>query len=257
MYHGACETGFGCHGSAGTYCITDDIGVGDLTSTMIYMMINDNLFVLTSGSDDGELLMELRSAHAYTSPASAPQGRGDVFVMDSGAGFHVTPHRHMLQAYLEREHPMFPDFFRRLELVCADGDALPVYGTGNIDTGAVRLEDVLLHIPGMVANLVSVRFLNHQIDEQLRAAGFGQPECYFRVITSLSSSLAGHAQWSWVVALGSAMFTICMRCGPDQQAINTKLNGSISYSFILLCLIFFPFLLALILMMSPLYLFLY
>ena len=62
------------------------------------------------GSDDGELLMELRSAHAYTSPASAPQGRGDVFVMDSGAGFHVTPHRHMLQAYLEREHPMFPDF---------------------------------------------------------------------------------------------------------------------------------------------------
>ena len=30
MYPDACETGFGCHGSAGTYCITDDIGVGDL-----------------------------------------------------------------------------------------------------------------------------------------------------------------------------------------------------------------------------------
>ena len=41
------------------------------------------------GSDDGELLMELRSAHAYPSLASAPRGRADVFVMDSGAGFHV------------------------------------------------------------------------------------------------------------------------------------------------------------------------
>ena len=86
--------------------------------------------------------------------------------MDSGAGFHVTPHRDMLQAYLECENPMLPDFFRQLELVCADGNALPVHGMGNIDTGAVRLEDVL-HIPGMVANLVSVRFLIHQIDEQL------------------------------------------------------------------------------------------
>lgn len=127
----------------------------------------DRFWLSRFRSDDGELLtIELRSAHAYPSLASAPHGRGDVFVMDSGAGFHVTPHRHMLQAYLEREHPMFPDFFRQLELVCADGNALPVHGMGNIDTGVVRLEDVL-HIPGLVANLVSVSFLNHQIDEQL------------------------------------------------------------------------------------------
>jgi len=41
MYHDACETGFGCHDSAGTYyCITDAISEPK-TSTMIYMMIND------------------------------------------------------------------------------------------------------------------------------------------------------------------------------------------------------------------------
>ena len=51
MYPDACETGFGCHDSAGTYyCIM-------------------------------ELLMELRSAHAYPSLASAPHGRPDVFVI--------------------------------------------------------------------------------------------------------------------------------------------------------------------------------
>jgi len=157
--------------------------------------LRDRFWLSRFSSDDGELLMELRSAHAYTSLASAPHGRVDVFVMDSGAGFHVTPHRHMLQAYLERAHPMFPDSLPQ-ELVCADGNALAVHGMGNIDTGAVWLEDVL-HVPGMVANLVSVRFLNHQNDvrlgHQLRAAGvsFSGDHCTVFVVGSAGTVVLG------------------------------------------------------------------
>ncbi|CAO1940342.1 unnamed protein product, partial [Urochloa humidicola] len=109
----------------------------------------------------GEMLIGLRSAHAYPTLASISFGRG-AFIMDSGAGFHVTSHRDMLQEYMERDNPMFPEFFRQLMLVCADGNVLPVHGMGNIDTGIIRLEDVL-HVPAMVANLVSVRFLTHQL----------------------------------------------------------------------------------------------
>jgi len=39
--------------------------------------LRDRFWLSRFSSDDGELLMELRSAHAYTSLASAPQGRGD------------------------------------------------------------------------------------------------------------------------------------------------------------------------------------
>lgn len=123
----------------------------------------------SSSDSDGELHINIRVGKILANITAHPDNRS-LFYMDSGAGFHVTPYKDLLQAYMEREDPMFPDHFRRLQLECADGNFVTVHGMGNIDTGAIKLEDVL-HVPGLVANLVSVKLLINQLNQQLQGRG--------------------------------------------------------------------------------------
>lgn len=118
---------------------------------------------------DGEAQIHIGLGKMYANIAAHPYNRSLLY-MDSGAAFHVTPCKDLLQAYMEHEDPMFPDHFRGQQLRCADGKILAVHGIGNIDTVAIRLEDVL-HVPGMVANLVSVKFLIDQLNKQLQGHG--------------------------------------------------------------------------------------
>lgn len=90
--------------------------------------------------------------------------------MDSGTGCHVTPYKDLLQAYMKHDNPMFPDDLCRRQLVCADGKILAVHGMGNIDTVAIKLENVL-YVPGLVANLVSVKLLIDQFNQRLQGRG--------------------------------------------------------------------------------------
>lgn len=115
-------------------------------------------------------MAHLRSRYALAQPLrtaiqSASEFNRNVYVMDSGASFHMTPDMNLLHSYMRRDDGMFPSHFPA-EIYVGDGVRLPVRGIGNIETGVIRLEDVL-HIEGLVTNFVSVSQLTHQLTNQL------------------------------------------------------------------------------------------
>ena len=71
--------------------------------------------------------------------------------MDSGASFHTTPHREIIQNYVAGD-------FGKVYL--ADGSALGVMGRGDVrillPNGSVWLLEKVRHIPNLRKNLISV-----------------------------------------------------------------------------------------------------
>ena len=77
--------------------------------------------------------------------------------MDSGASFHTTPHREIIQNYVASD-------FGKVYL--ADGSTLDVVGMGNVrillSNGSVWLLEKVRHIPELRRNLISVGQLDDE-----------------------------------------------------------------------------------------------
>ena len=77
--------------------------------------------------------------------------------MDSGASFHTTPHREIIQNYVAGD-------FGKVYL--ADGSALDVVGMGDVrillPNGSVWLLEKVRHIPDLRRNLISIGQLNDE-----------------------------------------------------------------------------------------------
>ena len=77
--------------------------------------------------------------------------------MDSGASFHTTPHREIIQNYATSD-------FGKVYL--ADGSILDVVGLGDVPislpNGSVRLLDKVRHIPDLRRNLISIGQLDDE-----------------------------------------------------------------------------------------------
>ena len=77
--------------------------------------------------------------------------------MDSGASFHTTPHREIIQNYVAGD-------FGKVYL--ADSSALDVVGMGNVrillPNGSVWLLEKVRHIPKLRRNLISVGQLDDE-----------------------------------------------------------------------------------------------
>ena len=77
--------------------------------------------------------------------------------MDSGASFHTTPHREIIQNYVAGD-------FGKVYL--ADGSALDVVGLGDVrislPNGSVWLLEKVRHIPDLRRNLISVGQLDDE-----------------------------------------------------------------------------------------------
>ena len=77
--------------------------------------------------------------------------------MDSGASFHTTPHREIIQNYVTGD-------FGKMYL--ADSSALDVVGMGDVQillpNGSVWLLEKVQHIPDLRRNLISVGQLNDE-----------------------------------------------------------------------------------------------
>ncbi|RVW18807.1 Retrovirus-related Pol polyprotein from transposon TNT 1-94 [Vitis vinifera] len=81
----------------------------------------------------------------------------DDWVLDSGASFHTTPHREIIQNYIAGD-------FGKVYL--ADGSALDVVGLGDVrislPNGSVWLLEKVRHIPDLRRNLISVGQLDDE-----------------------------------------------------------------------------------------------
>ncbi|RVW60263.1 Retrovirus-related Pol polyprotein from transposon TNT 1-94 [Vitis vinifera] len=81
----------------------------------------------------------------------------DDWVLDSGASFHTTPHREIIQNYVAGD-------FGKVYL--ADGSALDVVGLGDVrislPNGSVWLLEKVRHIPDLRRNLISVGQLDDE-----------------------------------------------------------------------------------------------
>lgn len=109
------------------------------------------IYIYRSGGDGpSKVPVHVGPAFAYSHPVVASEFNRNVYVMDSGASFHMTPDMNLLHSYMRRDDGMFPSHFPA-EIYVGDGVRLPVRGIGNIETGVIRLEDVL-HIEGLVTN---------------------------------------------------------------------------------------------------------
>ena len=77
--------------------------------------------------------------------------------MDSGASFHTTPHREIIQNYVVGD-------FGKVYL--ADGTTFDVVGMGNVrillPNGSVWLLEKVRHIPDLKRNLISVGQLDDE-----------------------------------------------------------------------------------------------
>ena len=77
--------------------------------------------------------------------------------MDSGASFHATPHREIIQNYAVGD-------FGKVYL--ADGSALDVVGVGDVwillPNGSVWLLEKVRHIPNLRRNLISIGQLDDE-----------------------------------------------------------------------------------------------
>ena len=90
----------------------------------------------------------------------------DDWILDSGASFHTTPHREIIQNYVAGD-------FGKVYL--ADGPALDVVGMGEVrillPNGSVWLLEKVRHIPDLRRNLISVGQLDDEGHAILFAGG--------------------------------------------------------------------------------------
>ncbi|RVW24225.1 Retrovirus-related Pol polyprotein from transposon TNT 1-94 [Vitis vinifera] len=93
----------------------------------------------------------------------------DDWVLDSGASFHTTPHREIIQNYVAGD-------FGKVYL--ADGSALDVVGLGDVrislPNGSVWLLEKVRHIPDLRRNLISVGQLDDEGHAILFVGGIGR-----------------------------------------------------------------------------------
>ena len=98
--------------------------------------------------------------------------------MDSGASFHTTPHREIIQNYVTSD-------FSKVYLV--DGSALDVVGMGDIwiflPNGSVWLLKKVRHIPNLRRNLIFVGQLDDEGHAILFVGGIWKVTKEARVLT--------------------------------------------------------------------------